>query len=229
VQLPNGKRLTLEQLVESGQIEELQPGQSLKILHDQRPHPNVANHLDSLIRDVSVGTGFFPETLWNATGLGGANTRFVMASAQSRIEELQEILVETYCAPVYLAHLADAIAMGELDFHPEWMAHTWLTPMRLTVDFGRDGKLHIEQYKQGHITLRTLYGYRGEDWRIETDDYLDERAYMKEGAAKRGLTMQEAYPQFFGPNAAAPVTDMEDPDNDPNNEPDEDPDDEPLP
>ncbi|MEY3293233.1 MAG: hypothetical protein RJB12_1004, partial [Pseudomonadota bacterium] len=50
----------LEQLVESGQIEELQPGQSLKILHDQRPHPNVVNHLDALIRDVSVGTGFFP-------------------------------------------------------------------------------------------------------------------------------------------------------------------------
>lgn len=235
VQLPNGKRLTLEQLVESGQIEELQPGQSLKILHDQRPHPNVVNHLDALIRDVSVGTGFFPETLWNASGLGGANTRFVMASAQSRIEELQEILVETYCAPVYLAHLADAIAMGELDFHPEWMSHTWLTPMRLTVDFGRDGKLHIEQYKQGHITLRTLYGYRGEDWRLETDDYLDERAYMKEGAAKRGLTMQEAYPQFFGPSAPAAATspaddatDEEDPEDDPDADPDEDTEDDPT-
>lgn len=203
VQTPSGKKLTFEQLIESGAIEELQPGQTLKILHDQRPHQNTVNHLDSLIRDVSVGTGFFPETLWNASGLGGANTRFVMASAQSRIEELQEILVETYCAPTYLAYLADAIEEGELEFHPEWFLHTWLTPMRLTVDFGRDGKLHIEQYRQGHITLRTLYGYRGEDWRIETDDYLDERAYMKAGAAKRGLTMAEAYPHFYGTNVGA--------------------------
>ncbi|HRQ87670.1 MAG TPA: hypothetical protein PLA50_02665, partial [Bacteroidia bacterium] len=182
-------------------------------------------HLEGLVRDISIGTGFFPEALWNVSALGGANTRFVMAGTQSRIEELQEILVETYCAPLYLAYIADAIEKGELDFHPEWFLHTWLTPARLTVDFGRDGKLHLEQYKQGHITLRTLYGYRGEDWRVETDDYLDERAYMKAGAAKRGLTMQEAYPQFFGPNtgaaATAPIEDDdedEDPDDDPKND-----------
>jgi hypothetical protein len=62
--------------------------------------------------------------------------------------------------------------------------------------------------------MRTLYGYRGEDWRIETDDYLDERAYMKEGAAKRGLTMQEAYPHFFGTNAGAQTADKPDPEDD---------------
>ncbi len=231
VQLPNGKKITLEKLSEGGEIDELQPGQSLKILHDARPHPNVVAHLDGLVRDISLGTGFFPETLYNASGLGGANTRFVMASAQSRIEELQELLVENYTAPVYLAHIADAIADGELEFHPEWMMHTWLTPARLTVDFGRDGKLHLEQYKQGHITLRTLYGYRGEDWRIETDDYLDERAYRKEGALKRGLTMQEAYPHEFIGNSAAPAPvpgdededpDDEDPDDDDDTDPDDD-------
>jgi capsid protein len=226
VQLPNGKKIKLDQLAESGEIDELQPGQSLKILHDARPHPNTVAHLDGLVRDVSVGTGFFPETLWNASGLGGANTRFVMASAQSRIEELQELLVECYTAPVYLAHIADAIRDGELEFHPEWFLHTWLTPARLTVDFGRDGKLHLEQYKQGHITLRTLYGYRGEDWKIETDDYLDERAYRKEGAAKRGLTMQEAYPhEFIGNSAAPPANDpkaKKDEDEDPDDDPDDD-------
>ena len=108
------------------------------------------------------------------------------------------------------------------------MMHTWLTPARLTVDFGRDGKLHLEQYKQGHITLRTLYGYRGEDWRVETDDYLDERAYMKAGAERRGLTLQEAYPQFFGPNAGAQASsnskEEEDEDPDDTDPEDEDPD-----
>lgn len=222
VQLPNGKKIRLDQLAEAGEIDELQPGQSIKILHDARPHPNVSAHLDGMVRDISLGTGFFPEILYNAEGLGGANTRFVMASAQGRIEELQGLLVETYLAPVYLAHIADAIADGDLEFHPEWFLHTWLTPARLTVDFGRDGKLHLEQYKQGHITMRTLYGYRGEDWKIETDDYLDERAYMKAGAAKRGLTMQEAYPHFFGSNVGAqPAV----PDGDDEDEDDTDPED----
>ncbi|MBL9160515.1 MAG: phage portal protein [Verrucomicrobiales bacterium] len=234
LQLPNGKKVTLEQLVESGQIDELQPGQSLKILHDARPHPNVTAHLDGLVRDISIGTGFFPEVLWNVSGLGGANTRFVMASAQSRVEELQEILVETYCAPTYLAHTADAIREGELEFHPEWFLHTWLTPARLTVDFGRDGKLHLEQYKQGHITLRTLYGYRGEDWKIEIDDYVDEVAYKKERAAKRGLTLAEVWPDVYGPKAgaAAPAQegknpDEEDPEADPEDDTDPEEDDEP--
>ncbi len=229
VQLPNGKKLTLDQLVASGQIEELQPGQSIKILHDARPHPNVSAHLDGLVRDISIGTGFFPEVTWNVAGLGGANTRWVMASAQSRIEELQEILVETYCAPVYLAHIADAIEQGELDFHPEWFLHTWLTPARLTVDFGRDGKLHLEQYKQGHITLRTLYGYRGEDWKIEIDDYVDEVAYKRDRAELKGLTLAEVWPDVYGPKAgaAAPAQggkpakdDEEDPEEDPEDDTD---------
>lgn len=202
VATPDGP-MTLDRLMSSGEIAELQPGQSMRILHDERPHPNVSGLLDSLVRDISIGTGFFPEILWNVAALGGANTRFVMASAQSRIEELQQILVETYCAPIYLAHVADAIAKGEIEYRPDWWAHTWLTPARLTVDFGRDGKLYLEQYKQGHITLRTLYGYRGEDWKTETDDYLDERKYMKEQAAARGLTMEEAYPQFYGHNVGA--------------------------
>jgi capsid protein len=222
VQLPSGKKIKLDQLAESGEIDELQPGQSLKILHDARPHPNVSAHLDGLVRDISLGTGFFPEVLYNVSGLGGANTRFVMASAQGTIEEKQETLVETYTGPVYLAEIADAINDGELEFHPEWFLHTWLTPARLTVDFGRDGKLHLEQYKQGHITMRTLFGYRGEDWKIETDDYLDERAYMKAGAAKRGLTMQEAYPHFYGTNVGAQSPTKEDEDDtDPEEEDDD--------
>jgi len=225
VQLPSGKKITLEQLADGGEIEHLQPGQRLKIIHDGRPHQNQSAHLDGLVRDVSLGTGFFPEVLYNVAGLGGANTRFVMAGTQSRIEELQETLVETYTAPVYLAHIADAIREGDLEFHPEWILHTWLTPGRLTVDFGRDGKLHIEQYKQGMITLRTLFGWRGEDWRPEIDDYLDERAYIKAGAAKRGLTMQEAMPAFFGTNVGAQTEPekKEDPDDD--EDPDEDEDD----
>jgi capsid protein len=229
VELANGRKVTLEKLAEGGEIESLQPGQSLKIVHDGRPHQNTTNHLDALVRDVSLGTGFFPEVLYNVAGLGGANTRFVMAGTQGRVEELQETLVETYTAPVYLAHIADAIAEGELEFHPEWFLHTWLTPARLTVDFGRDGKLYIEQYKQGMVTLRTLYGWRGEEWRPEIDDYLDERAYIKAGAAKRGLTMAEAMPAFFGTNVGAQpepdADDTEDPEDDPDPADDTDPED----
>lgn len=192
--------MTMEKFLGAGQIEELKPGQSFKILHDQRPHPNVTTHLDGLVRDMAIGTGFHSEVIWNVAALGGANTRFVMASAQSTIEEKQEWMVESYCAPYYVAFVADAIANGDIEYIPDWYAHGWLTPGRMTVDFGRDGKLHLEQYKQGLITLKTLYGYRGEEWKRQITQYLAERAFMKQEAQKKGLTLQEAFPNFYGMN-----------------------------
>lgn len=229
---PGGK-VNLEKFLESGQVEELAAGKKFRILHDERPHPNITAHLDSLIRDIALGAGYFPEVLYNAVGLSASATRFVMAGTQTRNEELQETLAETYCAPIYIAWLADQIRIGGrnggIEPHPEWFQHGWLPPARMTVDFGRDGKLHIEQYKQGMITLRTLFGYRGEDWKPEIDDYLDERAYIKKGAEKRGLTMQEAMPSFFGMNvgsqASAEDDEPDDEDEDPDPEEDEDPDD----
>jgi capsid protein len=214
--------MTMEKFLAPGQIEELKPGQSFKILHDERPHPNVVDHLDGLVRDVALGTGWFPEVLYKVAGLGGANTRFVMAATQGKIEEGQELLVETYLAPIWIAFVADMIAGGEIEFVPDWYAHGWLSPARLTVDFGRDGKLHIEQYKQGMITLKTLYGYRGEEWRRQTMQYLAERAFMKEEARKRNLTLQEAYPQFFGINAGAQPSGNDKPDTKDDTEDDDD-------
>lgn len=202
IETPHGP-IKLSKFLESGEVEKLPPGAKFRLLHDERPHPNIVSHLDSLVRDIALGAGYYPEVLYNAVGLSASATRFVMAGTQGRNEELQETLAETYCAPIYLAWVANAIRIGALDFHPEWYMHGWLPPARLTVDFGRDGKLHIEQYKQGMITLRTLYGYRGEDWKPELDDYLDERAYIKRGAQRRGLTMEEAMPSFYGANVGA--------------------------
>lgn len=219
IQTSNGP-MTLEKFLAPGQIEELKPGQSFKILHDERPHPNVVDHLDGLVRDVSLGTGWFPEVLYKVAGLGGANTRFVMAATQGKIEEGQELLVETYLAPLWIAFVADMIANGEIWHVPDWYAHGWLSPARLTVDFGRDGKLHIEQYKQGMITLKTLYGYRGEEWKRQTIQYLAERAFMKAEAQRKGLTLQEAYPQFYGTNVGAQPSGDDKPDSKPDDKPD---------
>jgi capsid protein len=221
VETPSGK-ITLEKFLESGQVEELAAGKKFRIIHDERPHPNITAHLDGLVRDVALGAGYFPEVLYNAVGLSASATRFVMAGTQTRNEELQETLAETYCGPIYIAKVADMIRTGEIEFHPEWWMHGWLPPARMTVDFGRDGKLHIEQYKQGMITLRTLYGYRGEDWKAEVTDYLNEREFMKKEADRRGLTMAEAFPNFYGMNVGAQTNESAGEDEDPDEEPDED-------
>lgn len=204
VQTANGKTITLEQFFGGGQSMDLKPGQTVKTVESAHPHENVREHLENLVRDVAWALGYSPEILWNITQLGGANTRFIMADAQSQIEEEQQRLVEQFLGPWYMAWVRDMIEAGEIEDVDGWDLHTWLLPKRLTVDFGRDGKLHIEQAKRGMITLKSLYGFVGDEWQIEIDQYLDERLYIKEGMVKRGLSWQEAYPELPQINATAP-------------------------
>jgi len=196
VEIATGKFVTMEQFFGSGQTQDLKPGQSFKVIESAHPDANVQSHLENLVRDVAWALKFSPELLWNITQLGGANTRFIMADAQSQIEVEQQELVEQFLGPYFLAWQRDMIEAGEIEDAPDWELHTWLLPKRLTVDFGRDGRLHIEQAKRGMITLKSLYGFVGDDWQIEIDQYLDERQYIKEGIAARGLTYAEAYPEI---------------------------------
>mgnify|MGYP000211005552 CR=1 FL=1 len=125
--------------------------------------------------------------------LGGANTRFVLDGTQGQINIDQEQLVEQINAPTYIMLLQEWEAMGLLQpcEDPEWWHHEWLTPPRLTVDYGRDGKIIIDQWHRGHITLKSIYGWRGDNWQRQTDQWLDEILYRKEGMAKRGLTKDD--------------------------------------
>lgn len=182
--------VTFERIYGAGAIPDLKPGESLKFNGSTHPHPNNLNFIDYLIRDVAWGCGISPEILWNIAALGGANTRFVLADAQGWIEEQQQKLVRLYCARVWVYFIALEMKAGRLRpcRDPEWWKHAWIPPPRLTVDFGRDGKLHLEQLKMGVITYTRLLGWQGQDFETHTDKWLDEIAYMKRGLAARDLT-----------------------------------------
>lgn len=187
------KPMVLEKMLQSGQIEELAPGRSLKIVHDERPHPNIRDHETELIRDIALGTDYPFEIVWRIEALGGANTRFVLADCQSKIQVDQEEMVEQVLAPAYILKLQDWEAAGMLPpcEDPEWWMHEWLAPARLTVDFGRDGRIYIEQWKQGHITLKTLFGYSGDGWKRQTTQWLEEIAWRKAEMQRLNLTRED--------------------------------------
>jgi hypothetical protein len=212
VDVGNGRKITLEKLFGGGEFHELRPGQKYSLIESDHPNENVREHLENLVRDVAWALGYSPELLWNITQLGGANTRFIMADAQSQIEMEQQDLVEQFLGPWYIAWVRDMIEAGEIEDVEGWELHSWLLPKRLTVDFGRDGKLHIEQYKRGHITLKALAGFVGDEWEVEIDQYLDERQYIKEGLVARGLTYAEAYPEIGSGTTAAQEQDESNPD-----------------
>lgn len=217
VDVGNGRKITLEKFFGAGEARDLAPGQSFKIIESDHPDANVREHDKNLVRDIAWGMKFSPEVLWNVTELGGANTRFIMADTQSQIDVEQQELVEQFLGPYFLAWQRDMIEAGEIEDADDWELHTWLLPKRLTVDFGRDGRLYIEQYKRGQITMKSLYGFMGDEWQIEIDQYLDERQYIKEGIKARNMTWAEAYPEI-GMGTTAPQEQGEEAEMPPDNE-----------
>jgi hypothetical protein len=195
VDLCDGNKITLEHIIGGGAIPELDPGVSLKFNSSAHPHPNQLGLLDYLIRDIAWGCGVSPDLLWNIAALGGANTRFVLADAQSWIEKEQEKLIRLYCQRVWLYTIAKGMKSRQLRAckDPQWWRVGWIPPPRLTVDFGRDGKLYIEQNRSAMLTLKTIYGWQGQDWKPQVDQWLDEIAYIKAGltAGKRSLTWDD--------------------------------------
>lgn len=222
----DGTTVTQERIYGPGAVPRLGPGQKLKSILDARPHPNNLEFLDYLIRDIAWGAGLSPEVIWNISSLGGANTRFILADAQGWIEQQQQRLIDTYCARVWIYTLAKEMKAGRLPRckDPEWWKHAWITPARLTVDFGKDGKLHIEQVKMGMLTMKDFFGWQGKDSEEQTNRWLDEVADFKAGfnevnAAARTETNRnlnwDDIQQFrnavgFRPDIGATIGDVED-------------------
>ena len=189
----DGEVVTTERVWGAGKIVELSAGKKLNFLADTRPHPNNLEFLDYLVRDIAAGCDLSPEILWNITALGGANTRFALADAQGWIELQQQQLVDNYCGRAYLYTLAKGMKTGRLRpcRDPEWWKHVWIPPARITVDFGRDGRMHLEQMRAQALTYQRFYGWQGLDWKPQMDQSLDELAYYKKGLETRGLTWDD--------------------------------------
>lgn len=190
IELADGTKRTIEQLLtQGGEIPGLPPGVEIKQLLDERPHPNSAEFLKSLARDISWGVDLAPEILWDIAALGGANIRYVMADAQSFVDVEQQNLVDSYLARHYIWDTALEIASGRIrkPSDPQWMKHAVITPARWTVDRGRDGKLHLEELRSGALTFRRYLGWQGLDFEEEAASWLDEMQFWAAEAKRRGL------------------------------------------
>jgi capsid protein len=230
VKVGENQEIDVEEMFRGGKAVELEPGAELKLLNDTRPHPNALGFFDYLTRDISWGVGVSPEIIWTIAALGGANTRFIIADAQEYVEEQQDELIEIFCKRYWVYQTAVKLNSGMLPpcQDPEWWKCDWIRPRKLTVDRGKDGKLYIELQGRGMLSLERWYGEQGQDWQPEMLQYIDEKAWIKKQAAKKGLTMQDIFAQVSSNAIGAPPPALQDkplPDNDPGDEdPGNDPD-----
>jgi len=73
-----GTKLNNSQVYGSGIIPDLNPGEDLTTLQDSRPHPNLMEFVEILMRDISAGFGRQPEVTWQMGRLTGPGVRFIL-------------------------------------------------------------------------------------------------------------------------------------------------------
>lgn len=219
ISTPDGP-INIEKILGGGEIPNLGPGQSMKFNSAANPHPNQLTLLDYLIRDVAWGLpfgGVSPELLWNVTALGGANTRFVLADAQGFIDMGQQALVDDKLQPETEFIMACEMAAGRLRpcRDPEWWKAIYIPPPRITVDFGRDGKLYLEQVKAAALTFRRLHGWQGNDFETEQRQWLSEyfswRDIAKKDFKATDAEVADIRATIYGRPGIAPAANLTDP------------------
>lgn len=203
----------VEDVYSSGRIPDI-GYRELKTLLDERPHPNSMGLLDYLARDISWGAGLSSDILWNIASLGGANSRFILADAQGFIEEKQDVFSRRVVKREWNYTIAKEIKTGNLR-EPRingraapgaWLDQvTIIPPKRVTVDFGRDGKLMLEQLARGALTHDRWFAMNGQDARDETMKELQFRAWRRDEARKLGFESDPLDEVVAGGNATDPA------------------------
>lgn len=197
------ERVATEDVWRGGQIAELNEGEDLKVMHDDRPHPNQENFKDSLIRDISWGVGLSPSILWNIASMTSAGVRFTMAEAQRWIYRQHERL-EDWCRRVWVYHIAKELKAGRLPScsDEKWWKVDFIGEPDMTIDRGREGKLQMDLLGHGMNTLADYYGSSGWHWKNRVKQRVVEVAEAKKLCAESGVEYHEVFPMLASKGAA---------------------------
>jgi len=157
-------------------------GSKLEGLKNDRPGLAVSEFMDRLIRNACVGAGWPYELTWDASKLGGANVRLLIAKAMRAVEDRQDLLRPVARRVVGYA-VAKAIKEGLLKPNAEWYKWNFTLPARMTADYGRDSNADREDYLAGITNLSDILGEEGRD----IDQHIRERKEENEKLAEAGM------------------------------------------
>lgn len=157
-------------------------GSKLEAFKSDRPGDAWQRLMDRLIRNAMSGINWPFELAWDISALGGANTRFVIASAMRTVEDRQDLLRPFAKRAVGYA-CAKAIKNGDLPPSDDWWRWSFTMPPRMTSDYGRDAAAQREDYLQGIINLSDICAERG----IDLKQHIAQRSAENEALAAAGL------------------------------------------
>ena len=195
--------VTVDNLYNASGIPQLKPGEKLESFANLHPNTNFQSFLDYLMRDIAWGMGISPELLWDISGAGGANTRYLLEDANIFFKECQSVIREQFCRPFWTFWIWNEIESGNLPYPgDDWWRADWIAPKPPSVDLGRDGKLYIQLVQSGLMSRKRYNNLMGLDDDQEEDDMIAAAKRLKEKCAAAGLSVSEVIPPLPG---AAPI------------------------
>jgi capsid protein len=176
--------VTIEQIPGGGNIKYMrsQSGSKIEQLKNERPSVQLDAFMDRLIRNACVGAGWPFELTWDASKLGGANVRLLIAKAMRAVEDRQDLLRPVAKRCVGYA-VAKAIKEGLLPPNDEWYAWRFTMPARMTADYGRDAKADLADLEAGVTSLSDILGEEG----MDIDTHIETRQSDNEKLIAAGL------------------------------------------
>lgn len=206
----SGNRFKVADVWSGAQIPELAPGESIKLLHDERPSQNVMDFVRTLIRDIAVGWGLPPEVVWEMLRMTGPGVRFVMDVADRWIKCRQK-RHRIWGKRVWRYVIATGIRNGDLPLpapdpklgREKWWAVNFTSQRNLTIDRGQVSRARLDELDAGVGTMHDWEDIDGRHWKDRGKQRIREVAWLKAECEEVGLTYGEVFRARQG--AAAPV------------------------
>jgi capsid protein len=205
----SGNAQQIEKVFQGVGSVQLRKGESLKAHTFDRPNTNLPTFVDYLTREIAYSIGVSPEVIWQLGSLGGTATRAALQDADVFFQSVRSIIENQFCQRFWRYALWHAIQIGELpDPGNDWFRVSFVSPPKISVDFGRDSRAMLELVRAGLLSRRKYHNMLGEDADTQMEDIIREAARRKkmvqEIASEEGveLTLQEVFPP--APGAAAP-------------------------
>lgn len=178
-------------------IIQLDSDEEFDLYTSNRGNTTFTGFIDFLVRDMAWGLGVPPEFIWSVAGLGGPNGRIILEDAKWFFEEVQDLMVDLFCRPIYTWVISRAILRGELPACKdiEWWTCHWQGPAKITIDQGKEGQLELLRLQSGCGTWEEFWATRGKNGRKQVFKRIDEVAEaMEYAASKKGVGHEEGVP-----------------------------------
>jgi lambda family phage portal protein len=205
--------MTVDAMTNGSIIPQLKPGEKVESLINNHPSGNMQQFLATLKEEIAVGLGFSSAFLYDATDAGGANQRWILLEADTAIDEIRDIITQSFARPFWKFWVWQEISSGRLPMPndgSDWWRVDFTPPARLSVDFSREGRLMSDLMQRGQISPQRYYGLQGLDADTQEADIIRFAARRKkliaEIAKEEGveLTTSEVFPP--APGSPIPAT-----------------------